>query len=105
MNAIEMALEKQRLQLVCASQRATLAGHVAGLRPLFRTADQVQAGALWVRRHPEAVVGGVAVVAAVRPGVRRFLWRWGRRAFVAWRLWRETQPDGVRSARGESVHG
>jgi hypothetical protein len=92
-NAIELALEKQRLQLEAAAQRATLAGHVDGLRPLFEAADRVSDGARWLRRHPEAVLGGVAVVAAVRPGVRRFVWLWGKRGFVAWRLWRETARE------------
>lgn len=89
MNAIELALEKQRLRLASAGQRMDLARHASGLLPLFTAADRVRDGARWVGRHPEIVAGGVALFAAVRPGVRRFLWRWGKRAFVAWRLWRE----------------
>jgi len=98
MNAVELALEKQRLQLEAAAQRAALAGHVDGLRPLFDAADRVSAGARWLRRHPEAVLGGVAVAAAARPSARRFVWRWGKRGFVAWQLWRET----VRELRAET---
>lgn len=89
MNAIELALEKQRLRLETASQRIDLARHAAGLQPLFATADRVHEGVRWIGRHPEVVAGGVALLAAARPGARRFLWRWGRRAFVAWQLWRE----------------
>lgn len=89
MNAIELALEKQRLRLETASQRIDLARHATGLQPLFTAADRVYEGARWVGRHPEIVAGGVALLAAVRPGVRRFLWRWGKRAFIGWSLWHD----------------
>lgn len=90
MNAVELALAKQRLQFQATAERAALAEHLAGLQPLFDSADQVAAGARWVRHHPEALAGAVAVLAAVRPGARRFIWRWGRRSFMAWRLWRDS---------------
>lgn len=89
MNAIELALEKQRLRLEAASQRIDLARHAAGLQPLFATADRVHEGARWVGRHPEVVAGGVALLAAAGPRTRRFLWRWGKRAFIGWSLWRD----------------
>ncbi len=95
--AVELALEKQRLQFQVTSQRAALAGHVAGLKPLFDAADQITVGARWVRHHPEVVAGSVLLVAVVRSGVRRFLWRWGRRSFVAWRLWRDSDRLLARS--------
>lgn len=89
MNATELALEKQRLLLEIARQRVELSRHAEGVAPLFDAADQVRAGLRWVARHPEVAAGGIAFVAAVRPGVRRFLWRWGKRAaFVAWQVWR-----------------
>ncbi len=95
--AVELALEKQRLQFKAAAQRAALAGHVAGLKPLFDAADQITAGARWVKHHPEVVAASVLLVAAVRSGVRRFLWRWGRRSFIAWRLWRDSDRLLARS--------
>lgn len=91
MNAIELALAKQRLGFEAAAQREALARHAAGLRPLFDAADQVQAGARWVRRHPEVAAGTLALVAATRPRARRFLWRWTKRGFLIWRLWRESE--------------
>lgn len=93
MTPIERALEKQRLLLESARQRAALMDHLAGLQPLFSAADQVQAGTRWLRHHPEAVAGGVAFLAVTRPGMRRFLWRWGQRGFIAWRLWRKAQHN------------
>ena len=107
MKAVELALEKQRLQFAASTQRETLAHHLAGLRPLFDVADQVQTGTRWVSRHPEVVAGGVAVLAAAQPRARRFFWRWGRRAFIAWRLWRDSErwldippSASVRTRRG-----
>ena len=89
MNAIELALRKQLLVLDAAGQRERLARHANGLVPLFNVADQVNTGVRWVRRHPEALAAGLSLLVAARPGVRRFFWRWGRRGFVAWRLWRD----------------
>ncbi|WP_126443724.1 YqjK-like family protein [Sulfuricystis multivorans] len=95
MNAIELALEKQRLQLEAASQRVALGDHLQGLAPLIDAADRLQEGVRWVKRHPEIVATGIALLAAVRPGTRRFLWRWGKRAFLAWQFWRANFPSRV----------
>ena len=89
MNAVELELEKQRLRLEAASQRMALSGHAVRLMPLVDAADRVRAGAHWVGRHAEIVAGVVVLLAVARPGVRHFFWRWGRRAFIAWRLWRD----------------
>lgn len=84
MKALEIALTKHRLMLEAAMQREELVEHAAELQPLFHTADQAYAGARWLGRHPEIVAGGVAVLAAAKPGFRRFLWRLGKRALVTW---------------------
>lgn len=89
MNALELALEKQRLQLESATQRVALAQHSVGLLPFFEGVDRVRDGARWAARHPAIVVGVLALLMVVRPGVRGFFWRWTRRGFVAWRLWRD----------------
>lgn len=90
MNTIELALKKQLLELEAAAQREVLARHIAGLMPLFDAADQVGAGVRWIKRHPETLAAGLAFLVVVRPSFRRFVWRWGRRSFVAWRLWRDS---------------
>jgi len=89
LNALELALEKQRLQIESASQRVVLAQHATGLLPLFEAADRVRDGARWIARHPEIVAAALALLVTVRPGVRGFFWRWTRRGFIAWRLWRD----------------
>ena len=104
MNAIELALEKQRLQFQAATQREMLARHVEGLKPIFDAADQLAAGTRWIKRHPEVMAGGAVMLAAVRPGTRRFFWRWGRRAFVAWRLWRDSHRWLDRSPAATFTH-
>lgn len=93
MNAVELALEKQRLRLEAASQRLELSRHVAGLTPIFNAADRLHKSIRWTGRHPEIVIGGVALLAAARPGVRHFIWRWGRRAFFAWQFWRKQKAS------------
>ncbi|MDP1526972.1 MAG: YqjK-like family protein [Rhodocyclaceae bacterium] len=88
--AVAHALEKQRLQFASAEQREHLTRYGAGIAPLFEAADRVQDGARWVQRHPEVTVGVLALIAAVRPRVRQFLWRWSKRGFVVWKLWRNS---------------
>jgi hypothetical protein len=43
-------------------------------------------GVRWLRRNPQLVVGAGVALAVVRP---KRAWRWGRRAFVGWQLWRK----------------
>jgi len=91
-SALEIALDKQRLQIEAASQRLNLAEHLQNLGPLFDAAERLNEGARWVKRHPGIVASGIALVAALRPRTRRFLWRWGKRAFLAWQFWRSNFP-------------
>jgi hypothetical protein len=88
--AVAYALEKQRLQFASAEQRERLTRHGADVAPLFEVADRIRDGARWVQRHPEVAVGVLAMIAVVRPRVRQFLWRWSKRGFVAWKLWRNS---------------
>ncbi len=88
MKPIELALKKQRLLIESASLRTELSRHASDLVPLLAVADQLQAGTRWVGRHPEIIAMTVAFLAAAGSGPRRFLWRWIRRGFVAWRVWR-----------------
>lgn len=85
---IELALKQGRLQERIASQRTTLA---AQMRPIVQTleaADQgltmARSGLDYVKHHPGQVGAAFVVLAVLRPAR---VWRWGRRAFVAWGIW------------------
>lgn len=91
MNAVELALEKQRLQFAIAFQREAMTRYGTGLAPLFAAADHVVAASRWVKHHPEAVAGGIAILVAAQPRRWRLLWRWTRRGFFAWRLWHDSE--------------
>lgn len=85
MNALELALKKQRLQIAGATLRSDMARHSTGLAPIFTGADFVADAVRYLRQRPELVIAaGVALIVA-RPGRA---WRWGRRAFVGWQAWR-----------------
>ncbi len=88
--ALAHALEKQRLQFASAEQRDRLTQHGAGVAPLFEAADRVQDGVRWVQRHPEVAVGVLALIAVASPSARQSLWRWSKRGFVVWKLWRNS---------------
>lgn len=98
-SALELALEKQRLQLEAAGQRLALGEHIRHLGPVFDVADRFNEGVRWAKHHPAIVAAAVALIAALRPRARRFLWRWSKRAFLAWQFWR---ANFVSSALGPS---
>ena len=87
---IELALKRGRLQERIAAQRATLAAQMGPIVATLGTADRAVAlgrsGIEYVRTHPLAVGAAFAVLAALRP---KRVWRWGRRAFLAWTAWRK----------------
>lgn len=104
MTALELALKKQHLVYEAEAQREALARHVAGMQPIFATADRVHVGARWLRQHPEAVALALVALLATRPGGRRLLWRWARRGLLAWQFWGEADrwigPLYARFGRG-----
>jgi hypothetical protein len=93
---IELALKKQRLQLRSAALRQQMSGQAGALDPLFLTADRLNNGIGWLRRHPEAVVAAVVAIVVARP---RRAFRWARRAFFAWQVWRRLQTWQAQNLR------
>lgn len=83
---IDLALQKQRLQLKSAEQRGALIAAAIQLAPAFAVADGLREAWRWLRRNPEWLAGGIAVLVVVRP---RALWRMAQRSFFAWQLWRK----------------
>jgi hypothetical protein len=87
---IELAQKRGRLQERIAQQRSLIAAHMAPVASALATADRTlavgRAGITFVKRNPLQVGVAFAVMAILRP---RRMWRWGRRVFVAWGLWRK----------------
>jgi YqjK-like protein len=101
-----LALARRQQQLLARSER--LREQLASdMRPWQRRLDQadqasaaVHSGWQWLRAHPEVPAAAVALLAVLRP--RRALalaWRWGRRGWWGWQLWRRVQ----RQAAGQGV--
>ena len=88
MNAttLSLALKKQRLQIAGAGLRVEFGRCAAGLSPAFAAADIAVEGTRWVRRNPRLVVATVVALIVIRP---KSAWRWARRAFVGWQVWRK----------------
>lgn len=87
MNArlVELALKKQRLQFRSEALRERWQGHARGLCPVFDGVDRLGDGARWLWRHPEVFVATAVALLVARP---RAAWRWLRRGFVGWQVWR-----------------
>lgn len=87
-DAIARAVRLGQLRERIARQRRDLAEQLRPVAGALSVVDGAVTGlrqaTAWIRRHPRAVLLGVAVFAALRP---RRLWRWARRGLVAWRAW------------------
>lgn len=83
-------LASRRHELVGRSRtlRAQLVADARTFAPVLTTADRVRDGLHWLKHNPLWV--GVAVTALVvwRPSR---LWRWGGKAWSAWRLWQRAR--------------
>ena len=84
----DLALRRQRLLARSAALRALLAEQSVVLETPLAVADRVHAGARWIARHRDWVVGGVVVVLVMRP---RRAWRLMRFGWWAWRSARRAQ--------------
>lgn len=89
---IELAVRRGRLLERIARERMTLGEQMQPVVQALGRVDQavvlLRQGADWVRQHPLPVLGGVTLLAALRP---RRAWRWGRRLFLAWKAVRGLQ--------------
>jgi len=83
---LELALKKQRLQIAGDTLRAEFGQYATGLAPAFGGADCAVEGVRWLRHNPQLVIATGVALAVVRP---KRAWRWARRAFVGWQLWRK----------------
>ena len=82
---VELALRREHLQRSIADQREAIFTAAAGLAPVFSAIDALRHAVAYLRAHPEWLVGGAIVVLVARP---KTVWRWARRAYLAWRSYR-----------------
>lgn len=100
---LALALRQQQLLARSAEIRRRVAVDMAPWKQRLHTVDKwrwaVGSGWHWLRRHPEVPAGLAVGVALLRP--RRVLgwaWRWGRRAWLGWQLYRRVLSDAGASA-------
>lgn len=99
---IEIGIRRGQLIERIAAQRASLGQRVQPVRRSLKVADHVRAvvrsGASYVKNHLGTTAAVITVLVALKP---RRAWRWGRRAFVAWRTWRalREQVEALESRR------
>jgi len=78
-------LRLEQLLIRSTALRLQLAQQVQMLAGPLTIADSLCSGLHWLRRHPEWPLGGLALLALLRP---RRAWRWASRVWWGWRLWR-----------------
>lgn len=82
---VQLALKRQRLQLLAATQRLELRQQATVFAPAFEIVDRLRAGVDYLKRRPEWLVFAVVTLVVARP---RRAFPWLRRGFVAWQLYR-----------------
>lgn len=90
MNEKLRRLAERREQLVAqaAAQRLALAQNIEPWRRPLARVDQGLAALRYIKRHPAWIVGGVALLAALRPGRARAagVGKWLTRGWATWQL-------------------
>lgn len=81
--SLSLAERRQRLIAQCAAQRTVLAQTVEPWRAPLARVDQGLAAIRTLRRNPVLFVGGVVLLAILRPGRAM---NWLRRGWLGWQL-------------------
>jgi hypothetical protein len=82
-NLIRLAERRERLVAQAAAQRMTLAQSIEPWRAPLARVDQGLAALRYIKRHPAWIIGGVALLAALRPGR---VGKWLGRGWIAWQM-------------------
>ena len=105
---LALALRQQQLLARSAHLRLQVAADMAPWHARLGQVDQVRAAVTtsgqWLRAHPEVPAGAAVLLLLLRP--RRALalaWRWGRRGWLGWQVWRRVQRQA--DAHGVSLAG
>ncbi|MHB1293172.1 MAG: YqjK-like family protein [Sulfuricella sp.] len=80
---IRLAERRERLVAQAAAQRMALAQNIEPWRNPLARADQGLAALRYIKSHPAWIVGGVALLAILRPGRAG---KWLRRGWVTWQM-------------------
>ena len=84
---IELIRRRERLLVRAEMQRAELAGIVRQWQTPIAVADRAIAVAQTLKKHPVLLALPLAALAAWRP---RQLTAWAGRAWLMWRIWRDS---------------
>jgi len=80
---IRLAERRERLVAQAAAQRMALAQNIEPWRNPLARVDQGLAALRYIKSHPAWIVGGVALLAALRPGR---VGKWLGRGWVTWQM-------------------
>ena len=80
---IRLAERRERLVAQAAAQRMALAQNIEPWRIPLARADQGLAALRYIKSHPAWLVGGVVLLAALRPGRAG---KWLGRGWVMWQM-------------------
>lgn len=80
---VRLVERRERLVAQAAAQRMALAQNIEPWRAPLARVDQGLAALRYVKRHPAWIVGGVALLAVLRPGN---IGKWLGRGWVTWQM-------------------
>lgn len=80
---VRLVERRERLVAQAAAQRMALAQNIEPWRAPLARVDQGLAVLRYVKRHPAWIVGGVALLAVLRPGN---IGKWLGRGWVTWQM-------------------
>jgi hypothetical protein len=80
---VRLAERRERLVAQAATQRRVLAQNIEPWHTPLALADQGLEKLRYIKRHPEWIIGGVVLLAALRP---RHLGKWLGRGWVSWQV-------------------
>jgi hypothetical protein len=80
---IRLAERRERLVTRAAEQRVVLAQNIEPYRIPLALADRGMNALRYIRHHPEWIIGGVVLLAALRPGR---VGKWLGRGWVTWQM-------------------
>jgi len=80
---IRLAERRERLVAQAAAQRMTLAQSIEPWRLPLARADRGLAALRYIKNHPAWIIGGVVLLAALRPGR---VGKWLGRGWITWQM-------------------